>query len=189
MTPKNILLLEDDPLQSQTYRRKLMEHFHGATVMHLETESDLYAFVTKIKRGNAVMPDAVVADVMMPWAQPSKNSPAEPAEVKKGGFSRAGVRCLMRFRGEVNNSIPWYLFTILDQRGIENEIEREHIENAVVMNKERPMEELFQEMENRAGIWRDSEEEETKYLLNMGMKEAIVAGLATAISACSGKLD
>src|SRR5688572_2350067 len=131
---KTILVLEDDPLQAETFCDELGGWFRGVKVEHLESESEFRDWVEeKIVKGGQPLPDVVVADVMMPWAFPSPEAPLPPEDVRQGGLSRAGVRCLMYFRERVPGDVPWVLFSILDQEHIRKEIES--VKGAAVVSK------------------------------------------------------
>jgi len=160
--PKNILLLEDDPQQAETFQRKLRTRYSGATVEHMESEWELYEFVEKIRRGEAVPPDVVVADVMMPWVIATPNPPPVPEAVEQSGYSEAGVRCLKRFRQHINVPVPWVLFTCRDPKALWEEIKdlKDAVKTAV-LNKEQPLKELFQEIDNLCGMGEKTDKKET----------------------------
>lgn len=120
MKPKNILLLEDDPLAGETIQACLKQMGGPKSFVHwLYTEMDFVDHVRKIKAGTAELPDVIVSDVMLPWAFAGEFDEVPP-EVRAGTFRRAGIRCHDLFRKEFglpenNEKGPvWIYFTILD---------------------------------------------------------------------------
>ena len=121
---------------------------------------------------------------MMPWTFPAPDAPPQPENVKKDGYSRAGVRCLKRFRGEIKDkTVPWILYTILNRDDISKEIGR--IEHTSVMSKERPMADLVREIGDLCDPWPESADEETNYLSSFpDLAQSIKDGLQTPLNEC-----
>src|SRR3712207_5235773 len=101
-----ILLLEDDPLQSEQIAHDLKTRLAPiqVEVEHIATEYDFRQRIDRIGAGgggpaSALLPDVaildvlVIADVMLPWTTPDPNSPKTPPDVMKEGFLTAGLRC------------------------------------------------------------------------------------------------
>jgi DNA-binding NarL/FixJ family response regulator len=119
----NILLLEDDPQQSATLVGTLKSHYRDADIQEIDREADLYALLGNISAGDSLAPDLVIADVMFPWTRYTSGPLLErPERVKEEGFSRAGVRCLEKFRETVGDQIPWVFFSVLEPDMISNEV-------------------------------------------------------------------
>jgi hypothetical protein len=149
---KNILLLEDDPQQRETFQTKLEGRYPGATVRCLDTEFEFYNLIGEIERGALDLPDVVIADDMVPWETVSRDQTPPPDSVKEGGYSRAGIRCLMQFRQRIDAPIPWIMFSILDPNTIMSEIiDVPYSDKITVMSKERHLRDLFVEIDRLVG--------------------------------------
>jgi CheY-like chemotaxis protein len=146
--PTNIILIDDDPLQSQTFEAKLRKRYSGARVTRLVAESQFNAFVESLKAEHSEPPDLIVADVMLPWAVASASAPPPPKSVEEAGYSRAGLRCLRTFRDTIDQPVPWVLFTIVDVEAIAQEIgDVRFREKVAILNKEQPLSELLLEID------------------------------------------
>lgn len=110
-----IILIEDDPIQSETIRYALQKRFRGIEIVVVETESDFRTGLSGIL--GAKRPKAVVSDVMLPWCHPSPESLPAPKEVIKGTFRSAGTRCHDWFRKQFED-VLWVYFTVLDEETI-----------------------------------------------------------------------
>lgn len=142
---QNILLLEDDSEQRETFQHGLKTRYPGAVISSLATECEFYTALSDMERGQLEPPDIVIADDMVPWETLSRNSTVAPEGVEKGGYSRAGIRCLMRFRERIDIPIPWIMFSILDPETILAEIEDVRYRDKVdVLSKERKLDDLFE---------------------------------------------
>jgi hypothetical protein len=141
---KRILLIEDDPVQAETFANRIAEYFPGRKVVSFESESEFYDFVNqeyvKLTTNFDLMVDAVIADVMIPWTLPSPGASPPPDNVVKEGHTRAGIRCLALFREKFGDKTPWVLFSILPSDWL-----REAAANSVntfIVNKEQSFEDL-----------------------------------------------
>jgi len=113
-----ILLIEDDPQQSETIKAALERRYGDVQVELVETEADFYTRLSSIPVGGE-RPRIVVCDVMLPWAFPAPDSPSQPPEVIRGTFREAGLRCWRRFREREDlRGVPWIYFTVLDAKTI-----------------------------------------------------------------------
>lgn len=113
-----LLVIEDDPIQSETILSVLRQAFPCYEVVLAETESDFRAYVASLAHSHRIV--AVVSDVMMPWCHPSDKSPTPPREVLMGTYRQAGTRCFDWFRKRLQKT-PWVYFTVLDESTIDFE--------------------------------------------------------------------
>lgn len=111
-----ILLVEDDHLQADALRVSLARAFPGSLIRRIATESD---FRSWLDRRKLVLPDVIVIDMMLRWADPGPEIPEAPVEVKANGRYRAGERCraLLRSRPETER-IPVILHTVLERSDV-----------------------------------------------------------------------
>jgi|ERR1022692_346492 CheY-like chemotaxis protein len=120
--PIEILSLEDDPLQAEWIRQTIESGVAGSKVNHVGTESE---FVARFPGIVAAPPTLILMDVMLRWADPSPNIPERPADVKKGGMRRAGLRCCTRLAANPKTRvIPVILYTVLQSSEL-TELEKE----------------------------------------------------------------
>jgi DNA-binding NarL/FixJ family response regulator len=116
----NILLVEDDYLQSQWLHRHLVGEFPGAQIRVIHTESQFHSELDELASDP---PDVVVMDIMLRWADPAPDMPTPPAEVSENGFYRAGVRCArLLAQRERTSGVPLILYTVLEFRALEEEL-------------------------------------------------------------------
>ena len=88
---KQILIVEDDHLQSEWIEIEIKKHFPGVQVEKIATEYDFRIKLEDVKKNP---PDIILIDVMLRWTDPSPNMIHAPKDVKEdGGHFHAGFRC------------------------------------------------------------------------------------------------
>lgn len=121
--PKKILIVEDDPLQLDMIRDELNLHFEDVVLEDVQTEHEFYDKLSDIIRDS---PNLILMDVMLRWTDPAppEEMPPEPAEVKEGGYYRAGIRCVRRLRKQEQTDprIPILLFTVLSDQDLSKDL-------------------------------------------------------------------
>lgn len=117
-----IVFVEDDHLQMEDIEVHVKEAFPGATVERVNTEGE---FVSRIDEIADRMPAMVVVDMLLRWADPSPTRKAPPEEVKKGGFFRAGIRCVERLlANEKTKNVPILIYTVLEESDLAQDLSR-----------------------------------------------------------------
>src|SRR5690242_8194456 len=116
-----LLLVEDDPLQSEEFQEALVEAFPNAVVDSVTSECEFYKLLDQMELEPY---DLIIMDVMLRWADPGRNIPEPPAEVLREEYYRAGFRCVSRLaeRRKLKNTNV-ILFTVLQQTDIFKDIE------------------------------------------------------------------
>jgi len=115
-----ILCVEDDHLVAKPILDELQAAFPDAEVKWIGTESE---FRTHFESVAANPPDIVIMDVMKLWDVPSRNPAPLPDDVRRGGVSRAGIRCAkMLNNDERTKDVPIILYTVLDEAWLRKEI-------------------------------------------------------------------
>jgi CheY-like chemotaxis protein len=116
-----ILLVEDDYLQAEWIHDCLRSAFQKLRFERIATEQEFYALVQGISDD---YPDVIIIDIMLRWADPSRDMAPPPEEVQEGGFYRAGIRCERKLAGRDDmRNIPVILYTVLERIDLENEID------------------------------------------------------------------
>lgn len=182
----DIILIEDDPEQSEGIRRSIMEHRPDTKVIVLETESDLYARINAIPV-DSPHPSLVVSDVMFPWASPDPDAPVAPAEVIKGTFRNAGTRGWARFRSRKDlRSVPWIYFTVLDVKTID--FKGHSDARTVYVHKGGSIRPLLEQIDNFLLLdqrWDESDEQVTQRLSESpAMRGILVNALTMSLDDC-----
>lgn len=174
-----ILLVEDDPQQSESIKRAIQGRYQSADVKLVETESEFYDWVDRIPDVGP-HPRVVICDVMLPWTFPSLNAPKPPSDVSKGTFRKAGLRCWKKFRQREHfRTVPWIYFTVLDEKTIEFANNRDN--RTGFAQKSGPIEDLLEEMEE----WSDTEDRVTKSLTDSPkMRRILIDGMNTSLGDC-----
>lgn len=114
----NILLLEDDRMQSEEIIDALEAEFGDAvTIQHVETESEFYL---NLQAGFDFVPDLAVLDVRVVWAPALPDRMTRPPESEHP--DRAGIRCLSKLR-ERMPKVRAVLFTILEEGDLNGELQ------------------------------------------------------------------
>lgn len=104
----NIVLVEDDPLQSETTANALRRGFGDAEIECIETEHD---FMTSLARWRCAPPALFIVDVMLPWLLPGDE---ETLPAPAGGYRLAGVRCAKAVLAEARiSSVPIILHSVI----------------------------------------------------------------------------
>jgi len=116
------VVVEDDHLQEEPLADHLREVFSGAQVIVISTEEE---FRERLPALRADVPDLVLMDVMLRWADPRPGIPKPPEEVLSGGYYRAGQRCAQLMLDDpVLRAVPVVLFTILERSDLERDGQR-----------------------------------------------------------------
>ena len=108
----NILVVEDDPIQSAKAIKKLKDLLPQSRVSLVETEYDFRAQFPEIISNT---PDFVAMDIILPWCSPSSDMPKYPEDVAIEGFFTAGLRLtrLIRSSHTMENT-PVLLWSCID---------------------------------------------------------------------------
>ncbi len=150
-----ILIVEDDPQQSESIRDAIRRCYRGAVVEILETEYEFRRRMDRIPK-EGPKPRMVICDVMLPWAYPDPDAPSAPPDVQEGTFRMAGVRCYDCFRRREDlKEIPWIYFTVLDKETIE--YEKHSDERASFVQKSSSINVLLDEMRQMDEKWTETE--------------------------------
>jgi DNA-binding response OmpR family regulator len=116
------VVVEDDHLQEGPLQDTLLTAFDAADVRTICTEEEFRAALPDIRQD---VPDLVVMDVMLRWADPRPNQPQPPPEVIAGGYYRAGLRCTRLLHEDVTlSTVPVILYTILELSDLERDGQR-----------------------------------------------------------------
>jgi len=111
-----ILVVEDDPLQSDSLLKVLKRSF--ANVRFDPILKSEAAFCFAIDQIFSDPPDIILIDVMLRWTEKrGSDAPVPPALVDEEGYYRAGIRCqrlAAEFEKKTGKTIPIVLLTILD---------------------------------------------------------------------------
>jgi CheY-like chemotaxis protein len=112
-----IVVVEDDHMQEGPLEEELALSFPGAVISTMRTESEFRARLGELRES---VPELVILDVMLRWADSSPDAPPRPEDVVTGGHYRAGLRCarLMR-QDDVLRDVPVLLLTILERSDLE----------------------------------------------------------------------
>ena len=118
----HLVVVEDEHLQEEPITEHLRAVFAGARVLTLRTEEE---FRARLPAMRADVPDLVLMDVMLRWADPRPGIPEPPEDVLSGGYYRAGQRCAQLLLDDpVLCAVPVVLFTILERSDLERDGER-----------------------------------------------------------------
>ena len=112
MKNQSIIVLEDDPHQSETLKENLQKAFPNLGIVMLATE---WEFRDAIDRMDATEIACVILDAMVPWSFPSENMPVPPKEVQEGGIYLAGKRCADLVFRKFGAEVPICVRTVLNQ--------------------------------------------------------------------------
>jgi CheY-like chemotaxis protein len=112
MNNQSIVVLEDDPHQSETLKENLQNAFPNLGIVMFATE---WEFREAIDRMDATEIACVILDAMVPWSFPSENMPVPPKEVQDGGIYLAGKRCADYVLTKFETKIPICVRTVLNQ--------------------------------------------------------------------------
>lgn len=109
-----ILVVEDDPRQSDFIIRSLEDLFDDLEINTIQTESDFLRSVPELEK---TPPDLIIIDVMLRWAKPTPHLqllPQMPDDTKEEGFYRAGFRCLKLIQSKNSLAkVPVIIYSIL----------------------------------------------------------------------------
>ena len=131
-----ILLVEDDFLQRDSIRKALEQNFAGAAVDTKPSESE---FLRDFEAIASNPPDIAVIDVMLRWANPSRDAPMPPAEPWEP--QRAGLRCAQRVHDDGRTSgAKIILYTVFDRVNMDDV---QPPEGAIWLTKELSFQELI----------------------------------------------
>lgn len=146
----NILLVEDDHLQSQFITEALGSEIPSGRIQVIDTEREFRARLEDISNNP---PDVIILDVMLRWTDPSRDREAAPTDVREGKFHRAGFRCQKLLeRGERTKKIPTILISAVDLKEFAPE-SRELPENVHIMPKKvsaKPLADLIRRLTGTA---------------------------------------
>lgn len=110
-----IVLVEDDYLQAETIRSKLVELIPTAKVERIKTEREFQTRLPGIVRHP---PDAFVMDVMLQWTQATPTLAEEsPPPVGYMGCYDAGLRCVELLAAQRETlMVPVVLYSVLPKQ-------------------------------------------------------------------------
>jgi len=115
-----ILIVEDDALQAETIESRLKKDFPGARIRKVSTERQFHLSLDSIVQNP---PSVVVLDVMLRWTDPAPDLEPPPGDVRREGFSRAGLRCQkLLAQHETTSGVPVILYTVLDRNDLDREL-------------------------------------------------------------------
>jgi len=185
-----ILLIDDDPIQTETISAAIQGVHPGATVTTLETESDFYDYLEKNKAQPAWIPSLVVCDVMLPWAFPSPDAASKkaPDDVVKGTYRKAGVRCWSKLRQEKQlKEVPWIYFTVLEAETIGFDQNRDsHTRHVRKEGNLEVFKRTIGEFLSLDSGWNETSGEVTRqFLASTKMRQILTDGLSTPLSECT----
>lgn len=144
-----ILVVEDDHLQYQDICDNLKQAFPNVRVKHIRSESEFRSFFESEERE---LPNLVVLDMMLCWANASKNMPPAPKEVTEGKYYRAGLRCKKFLdEREETKKIPVILYTVLERDDLEENVEGIH-QKTRYLRKDPDSEEFIQLARELVGL-------------------------------------
>lgn len=112
MITSYIIVLEDDPHQSETLKESLSGAFPNLGIKMFATESEFRQGIDELQASDIA---CVILDAMVPWSFPSENMPIPPQEVQEGGIYLAGKRCADYVSTRFNKSVPICVRTVLTQ--------------------------------------------------------------------------
>ena len=112
MNTSYIIVLEDDPHQSETLKENLIKAFPNLGIKLLATESEFREAIDGLKAADIA---CVILDAMVPWSFPSENMPIPPQEVQEGGVYLAGKRCADYVVARFSKTVPICVRTVLNQ--------------------------------------------------------------------------
>jgi CheY-like chemotaxis protein len=125
----NIWLVEDDHFQAKLIEEKILERFPAAEIRRIKTESNFRALMDQLP---IELPDVVVMDVMLRWADAAADMPDASSEIQREGFYRAGLRCQKLLAGRKETErVPVILYTVLESIDLKPELEKIPKENRV----------------------------------------------------------
>ncbi len=183
--PAPIFILEDDFQQSQTLGRVFRDRYKDREIRLLDTES---AFRLKASSDDEV-PGLLICDVMLPWAFPGDDEPAEiPEDVSQAdGYTRAGNRCYDYVRAHASKAwkkVPVLFHTVLTK---EEMLFKETVGNDSRVNyvgKDAKLEDLLLEVDHLLFKLEPESDEETRFFTNNSiMSRILTEGLLVKSSA------
>lgn len=116
MKPSIIVVMEDDPYQSEHMVRDLKSSFPEMKIIECATERELRQCVDGLSPGQLA---CAVLDAMVPWDFPSENMPVPPEDVQTGDLFGAGKRCLDYVRSKLGKETPVCIHTLLDREDVQ----------------------------------------------------------------------
>lgn len=115
-----MLIIEDDHRQAELIYHGLKRYFPRANIDRISTESE---FVSRFEDIANNPPDYVVLDVILRWTDPSPEMDSTPAQIKKEGFHRAGLRCAkMLMEDKRTSSSQVIIYSVLEFSNIEPDL-------------------------------------------------------------------
>jgi CheY-like chemotaxis protein len=107
-----LILVEDDYTQSQLLSSELVREFPGSAVEVIETEKSFRTALEDIAKSP---PDVFVIDIMLRWANVSRDHESAPPDVRAGKFHRAGFRCVKLLEsGDRTKKVPVILYSMVE---------------------------------------------------------------------------
>jgi CheY-like chemotaxis protein len=114
-----IVVVEDDHLQEGPLIDQINDTFPGGRVKSIYTEHEFREQLTELHHE---IPDLVIMDVMLRWADPRPGNADPPEEVAREGFYRAGLRCAELIAADDKlRAVPVILYTILEKDDLERQ--------------------------------------------------------------------
>ena len=141
-----IVLLEDDPSQSEWIVAELEREFPGIHVEVVETEE---AFRARLPEFAMHPPNRFLLDVMVRWTNPSPDITPPPEDVQLGKAFRAGIRCRRLLANNPQlKDVRSILYTILNHSDLKADIEQLKEESIEVIHvpKDADPKDLFQKI-------------------------------------------
>lgn len=114
-----IVIAEDDHLQEGPLEDQIREAFPSARILTVATEEEFRARLADFRRDP---PDLVVMDVMLRWSYPSRTASPAPPDVARGGYQRAGLRCVQLMAEDpALREVPVIYYTILERSDLDRD--------------------------------------------------------------------
>jgi CheY-like chemotaxis protein len=114
-----IVIVEDDHLQEGPLEDQIRDTFPSARIRTVATEEE---FRTRLDDFRRDPPDLFVMDVMLRWSYPSPASTPAPPDVARGGYQRAGLRCVrLMAEDPALRDVPVVFYTILERSDLDRD--------------------------------------------------------------------
>jgi len=114
-----ILLVEDD----DWWISEIEACLNRSTEVDLRVIATESQFLSSFEQIATWNPHLVILDVMLKWAEPGREMPSPPEEVRRAGHYRAGLRCLQTLRqNPKTEAIPVILYTVTTPRDLESDL-------------------------------------------------------------------
>jgi CheY-like chemotaxis protein len=143
------VVVEDDHLQEGPLQGVLLAAFGNADVRTICSEEEFRAALPALRTD---VPDLVVMDVMLRWANPRPNMPQPPEDVATCGYYRAGLRCTRLLADDSQlRGVPVILYTTLELSDLQRDGQQLPL-NATYVGKNADLDVLLRHIRGRLRI-------------------------------------